>query len=251
MGKMMRDGGNGESWIFTILRRAWRSFVDEARAAPAAAWRRWSVALLLGYAASGGVAVLATSLARRWHHRGLDAWDERVLEKIVASPFTFAQGLWFEAWGSSAFLVPMLLVVVVLLVRSRFPFRASTLAVAYVLNKGLVLGAWQLWDRARPDSVADGVAAPGLHSFPSGHAVNAVVLFGLLAAMWWISTRNSLERAAAVLLMGGVVALTCLGRVRLGTHWPSDILAGLIIGSVWLAGLLVAMVWAERAAVRH
>lgn len=247
----MRDDHKGTSWILAALRPAWRSFREEARAAPTAAWRRWSVALLVGYAASAGVAVLATLLARGWHDRGLEAWDERVLEAIVASPFSFAQGLWFEAWGSSAFLVPVLLIAVVLLAWNRFPFRALTLTIAYVLNKGLVLGTWQLWDRARPDSVAEGVAAPGLHSFPSGHAVNAVVLFGLLAAMWWLSTRSTLERATAVLLATSVVVLTCLGRVRLGTHWPSDIIAGLIIGSVWLAGLVVAMVWAERVAVRR
>jgi undecaprenyl-diphosphatase len=214
---------------------------------PAQAWRRWLLSLVLGYACAGGAAVLAVALTRRWVDHGLQAWDERVLRALADSSFSVPQGLWFEAWGSSAFLVPMLVIAVVLLARAGHLFRALTLLVAYVLNKGLVLGAWQLWDRARPELVAAGIAAPGLHSFPSGHAVNAVVLFGLIGAMWWRASRSVVERALIVPVVGAVVLLTCIGRVRLGTHWPSDIVAGLAIGSIWLAGLIVAVALAERS----
>jgi undecaprenyl-diphosphatase len=193
------------------------------------------------------VVVSAVYLARTWVEQGLQAWDQRWIDAIAASAFTFPAGLWFEAWGSSAFLIPLLLVAVVLLVRAGYLFRAATLVVGYLSTKGLVLGAWQLWDRARPESVAGGIAAPVLHSFPSGHAVNAVVMFGLIGVFWWRASRSMVERATILPAVGLVVLLTCLGRVRLGTHWPSDIIAGLVIGLVWLAALGLAVVLAERA----
>jgi undecaprenyl-diphosphatase len=72
-------------------------------------------------------------------------------------------------------------------------------------------------------------------------------MFGLIGVFWWRASRSMVERATILPAVGLVVLLTCLGRVRLGTHWPSDIIAGLVIGLVWLAALGLAVVLAERA----
>jgi undecaprenyl-diphosphatase len=206
---------------------------------------------VVGYLVSGLTAAVAVGVARVSIDHGLQGWDQRVLDAIAASWFSFPTGLWFEAWGSSAFLLPLLAVAVVLLAGWGQVLRAATLIVGYLLTKGLVLGAWQLWDRARPESIADGIAAPALHSYPSGHAVNALVVFGLLGCFAWRASRSAVERGLVVLVITSVVGLTCLGRVRLGAHWPSDILGGLVIGAVWLAGLVTAVVLAERTTAGH
>lgn len=85
--------------------------------------------------------------------------------------------------------------------------------------------------RPRPD--ADGLFAPmaldpGHHSLPSGHATEvtiAAVPFALRAT-----------RAALPLALGLVVALVGASRIYLGWHHPSDLLAGLAVGSLtgWL-----------------
>lgn len=248
----MSDRQRSSDWfIVRVLAPAWHQGVADARAAPTAVWKRWMLTLLAGYAFAWGMAALVVTSGRRWADQGMQAWDERLLRAFSDSAFSFPAGLWFEAWGSSAFLLPMLVVAVVLLIRGGHLFRALTLLVAYVSIKGLVLGSWQLWNRARPELIVDGIAAPGLHSYPSGHAVNSVVLFGLLGAWWWRSSRSAGERALCVVVVTAVVALTCLGRVRLGTHWPSDIIAGILIGLAWLAGLAVAALVAERAVAEH
>lgn len=238
---------SGDWFLTSVLAPVWYRGVADARAIRAAVWKRWVLTLLVGYACAWAVAALVVTAGRRWADQGLQAWDERLLRALSDSWFSFPAGLWFEAWGSSAFLLPMLVVAVVLLVRGGHLFRALTLLVAYLSIKGLVLGSWQLWNRARPELIVDGIAAPDLHSYPSGHAVNSVVLFGLLGAWWWRSSRSPVERALCVVVVTAVVALTCLGRVRLGTHWPSDVVAGLLIGLAWLAGLVVAVAAAEAS----
>lgn len=57
-------------------------------------------------------------------------------------------------------------------------------------------------------------------SFPSGHAAAA---FALAAALFFMHRRGS-----AWLFAGA--ALVAIGRVFVGVHWPSDIIAGAVIG---------------------
>lgn len=238
------------SYLVAVLGDVSRAGLRQARSYPAAAWWRWALALLGGYVLTWVVVIATVSIARGWVDQGLQAWDEQVLAQLAESWFSYPAGLWFEAWASSAFLVPMLVVAAVLLIRGGHLLRALTLLVGYLSVKGLVLGAWQLWDRARPEMIAGGIASPGLHSFPSGHAVNAMVMFGLLGIYWWRASRAGVERCLIVAAIGLVIALTCVGRVRLGTHWPSDVAGGLVIGIAWLVALGFAVALAERAASR-
>lgn len=89
--------------------------------------------------------------------------------------------------------------------------------------------------RARPFECCDGIqariAAADRFSFPSGHTLHAVA-FAVLLSAWY---------PAAAPLLGGFAALVALSRVVLGVHYPSDVLAGALIGFltagtlVWLA----------------
>ena len=87
--------------------------------------------------------------------------------------------------------------------------------------------------------------SPG-YSFPSGHALNIAVAGSVMVVLIW----PLLERAGRWLAVGlAVVAVVAVGldRMLLGVHFPSDVLAG------WLLGLgITAASWmgftARRAA---
>jgi undecaprenyl-diphosphatase len=88
--------------------------------------------------------------------------------------------------------------------------------------------------RARPDLVPHLDRVTDL-SFPSGHASNAAAFF-LIAALV-IPTRN---RGAWVGLAAAGAILLGLSRNMLGVHWPSDVLAGLLLGTaVALLGVAI------------
>ncbi len=80
-----------------------------------------------------------------------------------------------------------------------------------------------------------------VYSFPSGHAQQAAVFWGLLAA----HARRTWFTMAAILL----VALIGISRVYLGVHYPSDVVAGWCLGGafVWVA-MRYQDTLAERAA---
>ena len=83
--------------------------------------------------------------------------------------------------------------------------------------------------RARP-VVADPVShAPG-YSFPSGHVFNVTFAFTVTADGLAAAERAQPGRPAALVAgVAVVVVITCLDRVYLGVHFPSDTLAGIIL----------------------
>jgi undecaprenyl-diphosphatase len=97
-----------------------------------------------------------------------------------------------------------------------------------VLSSLLKLGI----DRPRPDLVAHLVEV-NTASFPSGHATLAAVTYLTLGTLL---SRVEARRSAKIYVLTVAVALAFLigiGRVYLGVHWPTDVLAGWCVGSAW------------------
>ncbi len=64
------------------------------------------------------------------------------------------------------------------------------------------------------------------YSFPSGHASGNMIFFGALAMM--------MARKWAWVAASVMIALIGFSRVWLGVHWPTDVIAGWILGIGWL-----------------
>lgn len=229
----------GTGWAWGALRDAWRSLPREA-------WRAWGAVLvgggLLCAAATAGI----TLLARARLGAGLQTWDAALLDRVVtAGPLAFDAAIWWEAFGASSMLIPVVLGAAGWALWAGRPLLCLTFAAAYLLAKPIVLVGWQVWDRARPTVVLNGIAAPPLHSFPSGHAVQTAAIYGLILFLWMRASGSVVERVLVAVLWAALLAMVCLARLRLGTHWPSDVLAGALIGTILLAVLALALGAAE------
>ena len=128
----------------------------------------------------------------------------------------------------------------------RRPIRAAGVVASFLFAKVVVFSGWAMWERARPDFINDGIGVPaGLGSYPSGHIVQLVAVYGLLFWFWTRASRSRLEQVIAWLVLVVLVVATAFARLRVGAHWPSDLVAGAVIG----LALLIAVVVAERVAV--
>lgn len=209
---------------------------------PVVAKIRFAITLGVGLFACAVLTAAMTLVAKWWAPRGLAAWDERVSRGLDAwNKLSVQNAILLESFGNLVYLVPLTTICALVAARKRKPLLAIAFPAAYVLVRGIVWVGWLLWDRARPTFILEGKPAPPLHSYPSGHVALAMSVYGILAWLWIRASKSWIERATAVVLLIAVVFITGLARVRLGTHWPSDVIAGIVIGVAWLSVVLRAL----------
>jgi undecaprenyl-diphosphatase len=100
--------------------------------------------------------------------------------------------------------------------------------------------------RDRPDF--ERLVAGNGPSFPSGHVMAAIALWGLLPVVVSLYTRNRAVWWGSLCTSALLIVSIAASRVYLGVHWFSDVTAGLIVGSFFLLGVDVLL---SRQHTRH
>lgn len=109
----------------------------------------------------------------------------------------------------------------------------------------LNLGLKGIYQRARPEPLFE-YAVPNSYSFPSGHALGSFCFFGILA--WILAANVGTTRNKWAIYCGAALLVMFIGlsRIYLGVHYPSDVLAGYLVATVWT----LTVVFADRSLVK-
>ncbi|MBI3929505.1 MAG: phosphatase PAP2 family protein [Armatimonadetes bacterium] len=101
-----------------------------------------------------------------------------------------------------------------------------------------------LFERPRP-VVSQVLLSEPQFSFPSGHAMGSLVLYGMLA---YIAIRWASKPASRLLIPVAVALVLAIGltRIFLGVHYFTDVIAGQIAGTAWLAVVITGTEVARR-----
>jgi membrane-associated phospholipid phosphatase len=93
--------------------------------------------------------------------------------------------------------------------------------------QGLVVVLKQFVQRPRP-TLFDEITRPETFSFPSGHSLSAMAVYGGIAAV--LVTLYPRRRTGVVIVAALLIGVIGFSRIYLGVHWPFDVLAGFAAG---------------------
>ena len=204
--------------------------------------------------AIGAVGVGLMVFASLWEdvveHDGVVLRDPSVLQSVIdhRSPAIEAVARFLTSLGSVTVLIPAALVVGVVLwwigqrvVVAAAPAVSLASAVVVIAASKMIVG------RSRPP-LAWQLANERDASFPSGHSGNTMALLASLGIVLGLLVfRRPIARLVSAGLCIAVALAMGASRLVLGVHWPTDVLAGWIIGATCaVAATTVLLVIAAR-----
>ncbi len=201
--------------------------------------------LLLWLGLVAGLSAI-TAFAAGAEYFAWDLWLARKIQAIDLVGFTRVTTFATDLSGPDASVAWFLGAVGGLLLLRRFRLALFMAAATWT---HLVGGSLKLLvDRMRPSPESvERVSLKERLSFPSGHTEWVVGFEGFLVFVIWQLTPNRLIRYLVAGAWVTHVALTGVGRVDQGLHWPSDVFGGALVGSLALSITAWAYLASKRA----
>ena len=133
--------------------------------------------------------------------------------------------------GDWTVVLPIALIVSAILILKRR--RKQDAILAFISLGGLIVAFLlkNIVHRARP---LGGLLNETSFSFPSAHAVISVVFYGFIIYLLLPKIKNRKIKALKIFIASLLVMLVGFSRLYLGVHYLSDVLAGYVIGAIWL-----------------
>ncbi|MDF1542704.1 MAG: phosphatase PAP2 family protein [Anaerosomatales bacterium] len=206
-------------------------------------------ALVTGVALAGFIVLTAALL----FFPAFQDVDARISEAMrgVGGPVleALARGLSFlgSGWVMAALTVAGSVWLLVLGRRAETVLLAATMALGTLTGNALKA----LVERARPGLEVARIPVPESYSFPSGHALAALLFFGIAAFLFFVLARSVRVKIWALLACWALAFGVAISRVYLGVHYLGDIIASWMLGCALILvaiGLYVSWITRERAA---
>lgn len=204
---------------------------------PRLTWLRGRNALLVTAGALGAFGALLAAVMSRRSEAADIAITLRVQARRHRSVALLMEAVSWPGFPPQSRLIPPLAIATMLALRLRteaaFQFLAWGTALLATAVKAFVRRP-----RPLPEQVQVVLAPLGGSSFPSGHVLTYVGVYGFMAVVVNGVVANPQVRWPATVGLVGLVGLVGPSRIYLGHHWPTDVAASYTLGLAYLAVLV-------------
>lgn len=171
----------------------------------------------------------------RFYPETLNGFDRSIIYAVhQLYPQMNGYFLWVTKFANPITVVILSVVFVGLFYFNKQKITALWLAVNMALISGIGNHLLKLFfHRARPTLLPHMVTEHSF-SFPSGHATASTLLYGTLIFVMALFFKEKKSRLIAQIIVDILILSIVISRVYLGVHYPSDVLAGVLLGSSWL-----------------
>ena len=165
------------------------------------------------------------------HENGFDQSISKAILSLV-SPFDTRLMEVFTFFGSSSFLFPAYLVLIIYYLFRKNMKLALDISMIGLSSTGILYLFKEIFQRQRPiDPLIRNVTG---FSFPSGHSFSSFTFFGLLIYILWKTGIKKAWKILLTIVLFLFAATIAFSRVYLRVHYPSDVIAGFCLSIVWL-----------------
>lgn len=163
-------------------------------------------------------------------------FDSFVIAKIqgLESPTLTTVMKFFTFIGSGTFVIILSLILMLFLYKVLHHRIELILFIAAIMGSAVInLVLKDTFRRIRPD-LHRLIDISGF-SFPSGHAMNAFTVYGIISFLLWRHIPNKGGRSLLIFISIVMILAIGISRIYLGVHYPSDIIGGYFASGFWLA----------------
>jgi undecaprenyl-diphosphatase len=137
--------------------------------------------------------------------------------------------------GAVVVAVPVAVVLVGYLLFKRLWTAAALVLAVYGVGFYWGSSAQSAIGRIRPPQIDAIIPVPNAYSFPSGHSITAMLLYGAIAFLAFRIAERRWVRVTVAAVCVVLIVFVGFTRVYLGAHWPTDVIGAWLLGGAWLA----------------
>ncbi|MGG5329170.1 phosphatase PAP2 family protein [Enterococcus sp. AZ163] len=171
----------------------------------------------------------------RFYPTTLKGFDKTIIQGVHSlAPAMDTFFLWVTKFANPLTIVILAAVFLGLFWFSQERITAIWLGANLVIISGVVNQLLKLFfQRARP-TILPHMVTEHSYSFPSGHSVTSMILYGTLIFTTGLFIKNKFWQYALQILLGLLILGIGVSRIYLGVHFPTDVLGGFLLGISWL-----------------
>ncbi|PFP25776.1 phosphatase PAP2 family protein [Bacillus sp. AFS073361] len=167
-------------------------------------------------------------------------FDRIVIDAVqdMETPFLTSVMKFFTFIGSAPFVIVLSLFLLLFLYKVLHHRLELILFVAAIVGSAILNGILKnFFQRVRPEFHRL-IEIEGF-SFPSGHAMNAFTVYGIITFLLWRHITSALGRWALIFVSMVMILAIGISRIYLGVHYPSDIMGGYFASAFWITTAII------------